>query len=580
MLQTAPVNWLQHSMEMEKQAIGKGEVCKKNVVPTMCGDVDDSPRLLRFPAVSRSSPPAQRIWLPFVFAGIIAKLAGVISRRTGRSGTTLPGRVLLALNPPALARLARRSQAREMILVSATNGKTTVSAMLATILARDGRDVAHNMTGANLRSGIATSLLLASRPIDVALLETDEATLPRVAPDLGPSIIVLGNLFRDQLDRYGELDVLADRWADTLRALDPTCVTVVYNADDPLISHLVDEWARAAAAASGTGEAHAALARTVAFGMTATDVAADGLPHAVDSVFCRRCGAPLAYAHSWVGHLGDWACTACDNRRPVLDVACTQVELDGLAASNVTIDLDAGLRSGGSVSQGDAAPGTASRAHVRDPFTVRMRIPGLYNTYNALAAAAAASVTGTSAEVIEHGLDEVSPAFGRFERIPIPGSGTLTLLLVKNPTGLNEVVRTLVAARVDLTATLFALNDGIADGRDTSWIWDADVEPLLEASPSGIIATGDRAAEFALRCVYGGADVATITVDEDLEHALFELLERAKSFTTHGHAYALVTYTSMLAMREIVTRHGWADAYWARRDGHAREAITSGGSAR
>ena len=433
-----------------------------------------------------------------------------------------------------------------MILVSATNGKTTVSAMIATILARDGRRVTHNMTGANLRSGIATALLTAKRPIDVALLETDEATLPRVAPALQPSIIVLGNLFRDQLDRYGELDVLADRWVETLREIDPTHVTVVFNADDPLIAYLVAEWAGSVRAATGVE------ARIMAFGMTATDVAADGLPHAVDSVFCRRCGSPLAYAHSWVGHLGDWACTSCDNRRPQLDVKCSHVELDGLAAANVTIEF-------------------ADPAIV--PLSVRMRIPGLYNTYNALAAAAAAHAMGTPTTTIAQGLVDVSPAFGRFERIPIPGSGTLTLLLVKNPTGLNEVIRTLVAAEVDLTATLFALNDDIADGRDTSWIWDADIEPLLEAAPSGIIATGDRAAEFALRCVYGGADPASVTVDEDLEHALFELLERARTFTTHGHAYALVTYTSMLAMREIVTRHGWADKYWERREGHAAAAI-------
>ena len=155
-----------------------------------------------------------------------------------------------------------------------------------------------------------------------------------------------------------------------------------------------------------------------------------------------------------------------------------------------------------------------------------------------------------------------APSFGRFERIPVPGGGTITLLLVKNPTGLNEVVRTLMSSGVDVTATLFALNDEVADGRDTSWVWDADVEPLL-ARAGAMVVTGDRAAEFGLRAVYGGLDPDGVLLEHDLEQAMYRVLERAREFTEHGHAYALVTYTAMLRMRAIIAAQGWARAYWA-----------------
>lgn len=476
--------------------------------------------------------------LPLVLARPIAGAARRVSRLLGREGGALPGKVLLALSPRALTTLANRGRARgrRIVLVSATNGKTTTTALLAEMLAASGLDVVHNATGANLRSGIATTLLQAGRRGDVCVLETDEATLPRVAPDLQPDVIVLANLFRDQLDRFGELEVLADRWRDTLGALDPSRVTIVHNADDPLIGELVAEHVARA-------EALGVRARTVPFGLDDETVAQEGLPHAADSRFCRRCGHALEYEHSWVGHLGAWHCDACDATRVPPTVAATGVRLDGLAATSV-----------------DVAVGDGTEA------TIRLPIPGLYNVYNAIAAIAAADVLGVDLPTMAGSIASSAPSFGRFERIPVPGpngeTGTITLLLVKNPTGLNEVVRTLVASGVDLTATLFALNDGIADGRDTSWIWDADVEPLLERA-GAMVVTGDRAAEFGLRATYGGLDPDGVILEPDLEQAMYRVLERAREFTEHGHAYALVTYTAMLHMRGIIADRGWTRSYWA-----------------
>ena len=482
---------------------------------------------------------ARRLGVPLVIARPIAGAARLVSRATGREGGALPGKVLLSLAPSALATLARRgrSRGRTIVLVSATNGKTTLTAMLAEMLAADGLEVVHNVTGANLRSGIATTLLQAGRRGDVCVLETDEATLPLVAPDLRPDMILLGNLFRDQLDRFGELEVLADRWRDTLAALPGEEVTVVYNADDPLIAELVDEHVTRCAT-------EGIVANVVPFGLDDPGVAQDGLPHAADSRFCRRCGHPLDYAHSWVGHLGAWSCPGCGMARPEPVVAATSVELDGLAATRLEV----------------VVPGEA------EPLQLRLPIPGLYNVYNAVGAIAAASTLGVPGAVLVPALATAAPAFGRFERIPVPGpngeSGTITLLLVKNPTGLNEVVRTLVASGVDVTATLFALNDGIADGRDTSWIWDADIEPLLERA-GAMVVTGERAAEFGLRATYGGLDPEGVLYEADLEQAMYRVLERAREFTEHGHAYALVTYTAMLKMRAIIAAQGWARSYWA-----------------
>jgi UDP-N-acetylmuramyl tripeptide synthase len=483
---------------------------------------------------------SRRPGLPLALARPIASLARLVSRATGREGAALPGKVLLTLAPGALAKMANagRRRGRKIVLVSATNGKTTTTALLVELLRASGLDVVTNVTGANLRSGIATTLMQAGRRGDVAVLETDEATLPLVAPDLKPDMIVLGNLFRDQLDRFGELEVLADRWRDTLAELDPTTTTIAYNTDDPLISELVNDHVERAIKSG-------AMYSVLPFGLADESVGQDGLPHAADSRFCRRCGHALEYRHSWVGHLGAWHCENCGAQPELAQTCADNIELDGLAATNMLVRFDAG--------------------ESRRDFQVRLPIPGLYNVYNAIAALAAADLLvdfDFDDPRIAETISSAEPAFGRFERIPVPSGGTITLLLVKNPTGLNEVIRTLVESGVDLTATLFALNDQIADGRDTSWIWDADVEPLLERA-GAMVVTGERAAEFGLRAVYGGLDPAGVLLEPDLEQAMYRVLERAREFTEHGHAYALVTYTAMLRMRAVIAAQGWARAYWA-----------------
>jgi UDP-N-acetylmuramyl tripeptide synthase len=444
---------------------------------------------------------------------LAARAAGGLSRAAGRGGgTTLPGKLLWKLDPGAIDLLAGRL-AGGSALVSATNGKTTTSAMTAAILGDGGRRLAWNRSGANLMSGVA-STLLAARDAELGLFEVDEGALPEVARRLRPRAVCLGNLFRDQLDRYGELELVAERWRAAVRTL-PDDAVVVANADDPRLGELV----------SGRSS-------SVRFGLDDPRHARPGLQHAADSKWCVRCGRPYDYAAAYVGHLGDYRCPACGHARPPLDVAARDLELDGVDGASFTLSTPAG------------------------ETRVELALPGLYNVYNALAAASLAQALGASLEQIGRGLGGFRAAFGRFERIR-SGDRDVLMLLIKNPAGANEAVRTLLDAGTPGTVVL-ALNDAIADGRDVSWIWDIDLEPLLEAAER-VIASGERAAELGLRCVYGGLPRERLEVEPDLTAAL----DRGLALTpAGGELVVLPTYTAMLALRAVAADRGLVKPYW------------------
>jgi UDP-N-acetylmuramyl tripeptide synthase len=452
--------------------------------------------------------------LPLAVEIAAARAAGRLSRLAGAGGgTTLPGKLLSTFDPLAVDRLAARLP-RGSALVSATNGKTTTAAMVAEILSPQV-SLAHNRAGANLLSGVASALLEA-RDAELGLFEVDEAAFPEVVRRVRPRAVCLGNLFRDQLDRYGELELVAERWRAAVRALDAE-TTLVVNADDPQVGDLARE-----------------RAGSIAFGVDDPAVARPGLEHAADSRWCIRCGTPYAYAASYVGHLGDYRCPSCGHARPRLDVAARSLDLQGLERSSFDLVT---------------ADGTQR---------IELPLPGLYNVYNALAAASLSLALDATPDEIRDGLATFSPAFGRFERIAIRDR-TLLMLLVKNPAGANEAVRTLVAGGAPRLAVL-ALNDGIADGRDVSWIWDVDFEPLFEGLER-LVATGDRAAELALRFKYGGVPEEAIEVVPRLDRALDRGLELTAA---GGELVVLPTYTAMLALRGIVAERGYAQPYWER----------------
>ena len=441
-----------------------------------------------------------------------ARLVGRLSRAAGRGGgTTLPGKLVWKLDPDALDALAARLP-HGVALISATNGKTTTAAMASSILSPVHR-LAWNHSGANLASGI-TSTLLAADGADLGLLEVDEFVLPEVMRRTSPRVVCLGNLFRDQLDRYGELEHIAERWRAAVAALEPDA-TLVANADDPLVAGL----------AEGRGS-------TLLFGVDDPRRARAGLQHAADSKYCVRCGHAYTYDAAYVGHLGAYRCEACGHARPAAQVAARGVEPDGL--DGVSFSL--------STREGDAR--------------IRLAVPGLYNVYNALAAASLALAVGATLDDIAAGLERFRAAFGRFERFSA-GDRRVLLLLVKNPAGANEALRTLEEGGVPPTLVV-ALNDRIADGRDVSWIWDVDFEPVLEHAER-IVVSGERAAELALRFTYAGFPRERLELVPELEAALDRGLELTGS---GGELAVLPTYTAMLELRAIATARGLTRPYW------------------
>ena len=439
----------------------------------------------------------------------LARAVRVASRRTGRGGTTAPGRLLLRLDDRAIERLGHELE-DGAVCISATNGKTTTASMLAEILERAGERVVRNRAGSNMHWGVATALLDAGRADgELGLLEVDEAWLPTVARQLDPRALLLCNLFRDQLDRYGELELIADRWAELVAERDGRS-QLVLNADDPLVADLGRE-----------------RARVTYFGVEDDSLALPELQHAADSKHCRNCGHAYTYETVYLGHMGRYRCPNCGRERPAAEVAAERVRLNGMESSDLDLRTPAGR------------------------VSLRLPLPGLYNVYNALAAAACATALGASLEHVKAGLEEMSAVFGRVERIPIEGR-LVAILLVKNPAGANEVLRTLTLedGRVDLW---LALNDKIADGRDVSWIWDADFE-VLAGRVRRVTCSGTRAEEMALRLKYAGID-ARIEVDRNLGRSLDAAV---RDRDDGAPLFALPTYTALLELRDLLAERGVA----------------------
>jgi lipid II isoglutaminyl synthase (glutamine-hydrolysing) len=432
---------------------------------------------------------------------LAARAAGAASRLSGRGGTSLPGKLLLRMEPRAIERLARPL---DNAILSATNGKTTTAAMAARILERGGRTLVHNRAGANMAGGVATALV--SGRGDTGLFEVDEFWLPQVLAQVRPRALLLANLFRDQLDRYGELETIAERWAQALAAT--PVEQLVLNADDPVIADLGRE------------------RQPLYFGVQDTGMAMAAMQHAADAKHCRRCGAAYVYDAIFMGHLGHYHCPNCDARRPDAQVTAHHITLQGTRSARFELRTPAGVAD------------------------VDLPLPGLYNVYNALAAAALGLALGARLDDVVAGLQEVSPAFGRAETVRLAGRD-LSILLVKNPAGANEVLRTLTLEPGEHDV-LAVLNDNVADGRDVSWVWDADFEVLADRVRR-VTCSGTRAAEMAVRIKYAGVAEERIVVRERLADGLDAAIGDGD-----GPLYALPTYTAMLALREELVGRGAA----------------------
>ncbi len=444
------------------------------------------------------------------------RAAAILSRRLGRGGgTVIAGHLVPRLAPGAL-RDVTNALPNGSIVVSGTNGKTTTTRLLSHILRGAGLRPIHNRAGANLLSGLFTAVAQGTdwqaRPRgDIGLFEVDEATLPRALEHIEPRVLLLHNIFRDQLDRYGEVHFVANLWAEAVGELGPA-TTVVADADDPLVAAL------------------APLAN--AYGIGDVSVGSHELPHAMDARLCPRCGAQLCYDLVFFGHLGHYRCSRCDFARPPTAITATTIELLGDEGSLVTIDTPDGV------------------------IRARLQLPGLYNVYNALAAVSVSATLGVRRDVIARGLETFTAAFGRLERIQVEDR-QLFLALVKNPVGFTEVLRTILSGTGRRTL-LLAINDLFADGTDVSWLWDVDFESLAGRVNVAVCA-GIRANDMAVRLKYAGVETERIRIEPELARALEMALAAAEPTET---VYALPTYTAMLDLRNVLRRTGYVRGFW------------------
>ncbi|MGE0599862.1 MAG: MurT ligase domain-containing protein [Dehalococcoidia bacterium] len=445
-----------------------------------------------------------------VTAGNAASLATRVTRRGG--GTAVPGLIAERFDPSVVANLGRQL-GRGRIVVTGTNGKTTTSRMIAEALTAARIAFVHNREGSNLMRGMASTLVAragiggsirgANRM--AGLFETDEATMPAAVAALQPGVLVFTNLFRDQLDRYGEVDSVAGLWREAL-AKAPRDATLVLNADDPSVAEMATGW---------PGPVHWFGLDDEAF---TTETAG-----AFDARWCA-CGGDYRYDRRYFAHVGYWRCTNCDRKRPNPDTSASGVKLS-LDGATMTIS---GL--------GD----------------VSMPLTGLYNVYNALAAAAACAVFGVPEGPTISGLARVKPAFGRQEQVEVQGR-RLRLFLAKNPAGANQVLLLLreVARTGRRLKLALLLNDRFADGQDVSWIWDVDYE-LLGDLTDAWWAGGDRAEDLAVRLKYAGYEPA-----RTVEHDPAKLLDAIVTETQPGDdVFVIPTYTAMLDFRSELARRG------------------------
>ena len=460
---------------------------------------------------------------PRTAAAVIAgKAARRAMRAAGTGGTALPGLLAERIDPRAASRLAR--DLRRVVLVTGTNGKTTTSSMLARILREDRRQVLHNHSGSNLLRGVLASLIDSAAPAGslppgrTAVFEADEAALPSIARAVispaapEPPVLLFANLMRDQLDRYGEIEAVAERWRVALGTLPPE-TAVVINADDPLLDSL----------------ARSAPGPVLRFGLQdAPSEAPEGDP--LDAVWDPRSGRDFRYDRRFFAHLGHWRTDGGPARSaPAVSASAISEHSDRIA---FTLQL------------GQSAQ------------PIELPAQGLYSVYNALAAAAAAHALAIPPAPIARALQRHRPAFGRQERLRADDRD-VRILLGKNPAGMNQALRTLQRPG-DSHRLLVLLNDGAADGEDVSWIWDTDWEsqaPHVETLAVG----GRRAADLALRLEYAGFPPPALPICRDPAAAFRRAL---RSVPPGGELVVLPTYTALLAIRALLAQQAAAPAWW------------------
>lgn len=450
---------------------------------------------------------------------LITKLTIFILRLFGRGATTLPGKIALKICPSLFSDLSDRFR---IIMITGTNGKTTTARIISGMLNQAGINFITNKSGANLSSGIATTLvsslsLTGKSLVRTALLETDEGAFKILAPKLKPEIIIVTNFFEDQLDRFGHVYATLNSVKEGILGTPES--KLILNADDPLCASL--------------GQT---LPNSVDYFGLADDVyPEDYIKASSDIAYCSNCRSRYDYSSNSFGHLGHYKCPNCGNERPQAQIECTQVlEYDNLSS---TIEI-----------------------MIKDQkIAVKLALPGLYNIYNALAGAAAGHLFELKEDDIVKVLADIESGFGRMESINVEGR-TLKMILVKNPTGFNQVLEYLLTQKTSCTVA-FLINNKLGDGTDISWLWDVNFEilPAMQDTIKSFYASGTRAVDMAVRLKYAGIPEKNITIEKNMQELINSMIEASKENDT---LYLLPTYTAMLEIRKVFKERYNLKEFW------------------
>ena len=449
------------------------------------------------------------------FAIVLCKVLRFLSRLLHRGGTAMPGRWAVRICPNLLSILAGDVKT---IAVTGTNGKTSTSRMIEAAFQEEGVSYLINRSGANLMSGIVTEFVMNSTLTgkcrkEYAVIECDEAAARTVFGQLRPRVVLVTNLFRDQLDRYGEVTHTLENIRIGLQGA-PDAILCL-NADCSLTASLSRDLPN----------------RAVFYGIEKGAVPSREKPEISDATHCIRCKTEYDYDYITYAHLGGFRCPHCGYSRPEASYAVTQVHA---------------LRSDGS---------TVTMRIRGEEHCIDVNLPALYNVYNAAGATAALLELGIRTESAIRALAEFRCGFGRMEQFDI-GGGT-RVMLVKNPAGCNQVLEFLQDVKEEYILVI-CLNDRGADGTDVSWIWDADFEKLPALLPNlkHIIVSGDRAADMHVRVKYAGIDEAMISEERNYEVLVSRLSESREPI------FIMPTYTALLDLRTVIVRHTGGSEFW------------------
>jgi UDP-N-acetylmuramyl tripeptide synthase len=448
------------------------------------------------------------------------KAAAYTTRLFGRGGgTAITGMVARSVDPEILDKLVRRAGV-PVVAITGSNGKTTTARFTAALLRGEGIVVSHNSAGANLVQGV-TSLAVGAAdwrgrlPDGVLVAEVDEGALPKVAPETMPRALLVTDLFRDQLDRFGEIYAVADAIESVALAL-PEDSALIVNADDPMVATLAEK----------------REGRRVTFGL-AIKRSTDRITRAADTIRCPRCQADLEYRYVYLSHMGDYSCPKCGFARPKTDVTVTALEVLGL---------------------------DRTRCEIRTPVgSLTLEIPqsGVHIAYDVAGAIAILVGLDVSLEHAAASVASVGPAFGRLEKIDANGV-TILLAFAKNPTSYNTTLRAL-ATEDEPRQLLIAASNTLVDGEDFGWLWDVDFESMAP-KVERVVVSGTRADELANRLHYAGVASGKLTVIEDRPAALDAALG---NLPMSGRLVVLSGYTPLIELRNEMSRRGWAGRYWA-----------------